>query len=372
MQESEKKPILKWWFTPKFPLRHYSDSVGIFKKWFANPLKRWMAKFYLQLLRSFTGIKVIGITGSAGKTTTKEILAGILMQKGKTVYSKANIDPIYNIPNTILKTPPGTKFLVLEMGVEFPMEMDFYMWLSKPDVAVITGIFPTHLQFFKNEDGVLAEKRKIVTGLNENATAVLNGDDYRLKTLAKKLVCKVKFFESHADALTQNINCAKTVASIFGIDAKSVKSELDKKFLPEHRFNWMKLKSGALVYDDSYNSNPKAVVSAIETFLSKAGKRKKVAVLGDMLELGDFEVKAHKDIGRKVAEKNFDVLIGVGPASLNMLTEARKHSGKLNTISLSDTATLMDELKPFMGPGYAILLKGSHSIGIYKVAEKLN
>ena len=100
----------------------------ILKKWIFHPIKRRIAKLYLLILRKFSGIRVIGITGSTGKTTTKEMLASILKLDGKTVYTIANIDPVYNIPTTILKCNLKTKYLILEMGVEYPGEMDFYLW----------------------------------------------------------------------------------------------------------------------------------------------------------------------------------------------------------------------------------------------------
>ncbi|NMD01040.1 MAG: hypothetical protein GYA62_15160, partial [Bacteroidales bacterium] len=154
----KQNTFVQWWQTPEFPLIHLSDRTSFIKKWFFHPIKRRVARLYLKILQSSTDIKVIGITGSAGKTTTKEVLASILKEDGKTVFSKENIDPIYNIPTTILKTPPSTKYLILEMGVEYLGEMDFYLWLAKPDVGIITNIFPTHLEFLKNVEGVMTEK----------------------------------------------------------------------------------------------------------------------------------------------------------------------------------------------------------------------
>src|SRR3989344_3528645 len=128
-------PILKWWMTPKLPAEHIFikpedrpkgaiNSIKIYsRKWVLHPLKRRIAKYYLILLQKCFGLKVVGITGSAGKTTTKEMLASILKQRGETIYSYANIDPVYNIPTTILKCSPSTKYLILEMGVEYHGEM---------------------------------------------------------------------------------------------------------------------------------------------------------------------------------------------------------------------------------------------------------
>ena len=182
-------PIIRWWVTPKLPENHIfiggdsrpkesSALLGIYiRRWLIHPIKRRIAKYYLAILRRFFGLKVIGITGSTGKTTTKEMITSILRQEGKTTSSYANIDPVYNIPSTILRCSPSTKFLVLEMGVEFPGEMDFYLWLAKPDIGVVTNIYPTHTLFFGDVEGVYKEKSKLVKGLNTNGVAVLNGEN---------------------------------------------------------------------------------------------------------------------------------------------------------------------------------------------------
>src|SRR3989344_2587811 len=141
------------------------------KKILIHPIKRRISKLYLIFLRRFFGLKVIGITGSAGKTSTKEMIISILSLKARTVASFANIDPVYNIPTTILRCTPLTKYLVLEMGVEYPNEMDFYLWLVKPDVGVITNIFPTHTLFLKDIEGVYKEKSKLI---KNTKIAILN------------------------------------------------------------------------------------------------------------------------------------------------------------------------------------------------------
>src|SRR3989344_8407168 len=129
--------------------------------WFAHPIKRRLAKYYLLILQKIFGLTVIGITGSAGKTTTKDMLYSILKSAANTAATTANITPTYNIPTTILRCTPATKYLILEMGIEYMGDMDFYTWLARPDIAIITSIGPTHLEHFKNTDTVASEKNKI-------------------------------------------------------------------------------------------------------------------------------------------------------------------------------------------------------------------
>jgi len=163
------KNILKMWVGRDLPLVHVKTNGHIRKviaDLFIHPIKRRISKYYCFILQKCFGLTVIGITGSAGKTTTKEMISSILRLSGKTVWSKDNIDPIFNIPTTILRCTPKTKYLVLEMGVEYPREMDFYLWLAKPDISVITNINPTHLEFFGDKKGVFNEKIKICDSAN--------------------------------------------------------------------------------------------------------------------------------------------------------------------------------------------------------------
>ena len=253
------------------------------KKYLYHPIKRKIAKYYLAFLRKVFGLKVIGITGSAGKTTTKEMLASILKLKTKTVFSYANIDPVYNIPTTILKCFPWTKYMVIEMGVEYPGEMDYYLWLAKPDVGVITNIYPTHTQFFKNIDGVFAEKAKLIKNLKVDDVAVLNIDDRYLKDLGKLTKSRIIWFGKDSEVMStdevitddfhtgfnlifnnetedkvyvdlnitgkqfiQNALAASAVAKVYGFSLKEIKRGLESFQSQDHRMKIVKHKSGRL------------------------------------------------------------------------------------------------------------------------------
>ncbi len=363
-------PVLSWWLTPKLPAIHLEDKTGFIKKFVFHPLKRRLAKFYLNILQNLTDIKVIAITGSAGKTTTKEMLAAILSEAGKTVYSTANIDPVYNIPSTILMTVPGTKYLILEMGVEYPGEMDYYLWLAKPDIGVITNIFPTHTLFLGNIEGVFKEKSKLVYGLSKKGVAVLNYGDKKLKDVPGKIRAKTDWFRDDINPFTQNFNAAKAVAKTLGISEEKVKKGLSAYKNPPHRLELVKHVSGSIILDDSYNSNPWAAVATL-TYFNGIAKGLKVAVLGDMLELGNFEEKGHRLVGREVAKSKFDMVIGVGKSSKFLLDEVRKNS-KTKTVQVPDSLHAIPEVKKFLKPGTYILVKGSRSIGLDNLVAKLS
>lgn len=372
----QKNKIISWWMTPKFPLVHLEDKTSFVKKWIFHPIKRRLAKNYLGLLQKFTDIKVIGITGSAGKTTTKEMLASILKKSGKTVWTPRNIDPIYNIPTTILRTPIGTKYLILEMGVEYPDEMNFYLWLAKLDVGVITNIFPTHLEFMKSIEGVFDEKKKIVTRLTMTDVAILNEDDAKLKSLKNKLKSQILWFKSNTDPIKQNAEAAKLTAESLGISPAIVNEGLDSYTPPEHRLNWIKSKNGLVILDDTYNSNPQAVLTTLSVFENKYNKEKryvnqKIAILGDMLELGNYEEKAHKEIGKKVSEMKFDIVIGVGKASRYLIKEINNRTKNVKTFLVSNNAEALEIVKPLIVKNTWVLVKGSHSIHLEEVVKKL-
>lgn len=362
--------IILWWQTPKFPVIHLSDKTSFIKKWFFHPIKRRVARFYLKLLQKFTGIKVIAITGSAGKTTTKEMIVSILKLDGKTSYTPQNIDPTYNIASTILKTMPGTKYLILEMGVEYPGEMDFYLWLAKPDLGIVTNIFPTHTEFLGNIEGVFAEKSKLVTSLDKNDFAVLNSGDKLLKSLKEKINAKISWFEPNIDPIVQNANAAKIIVKTLGVRDEFIKKGIENYERPPHRLNLIRHKSGAIILDDSYNSNPWAAVSSLEYF-NKLARGKKIAVLGDMLELGNYDEIAHRELGLRVAKSDFQVVIGIGKSSRFMIDEVEKKSKNTKAYLFDEYKKALPVVRGLLKKDVSILVKGSHSIHLDRLVDSL-
>ena len=398
--------ICNWWFS-KIPRVHrvadtFRDKIYY---WFIHPIKRRIAKYYLFLLRRFFGLKVIGITGSTGKTTTKEMLASVLRLDGKTVWTRANIDPIYNIPTTILRCCLRTRYLILEMGVEYPGELDFYLWLAKPDIGVITNISITHTLFFGNIEGVFKEKSKLVKNLSKDNWAVLNIEDERLRKLKGKISSKIMWygesgfvkaddikFSNNKDTVfnlhigkisykavvpvygkhfVTNALAASSSAFILGVGAEKIIKGLKDTHIEEHRMNIFAHKSQALIVDDSYNNNPFAANETLIAFKEIAGERKKLVVMGEMLELGSLEKEEHIKLGKRIAEIGIDFTIGVGNASKYMIGESQKSIGKKNVLWLASKNEVNKHLKPFLNKDWAILIKGSRSVGLEKVVDSL-
>lgn len=355
-----KNKLIQYWVGKNLPLVHVKSKSGLKKTvadFVVHPVKRRLAKLYVFLLQRIFGLKVIAITGSAGKTSTKEMLAAVLSLDGKSVWSKDNIDPIFNIPNTILKTTPLTKYLILEMGVEYPMEMDFYLWLVKPDFGIITNIFPTHTLYFGDVGGVFKEKSKLARGAR---IAILNEDDKHLLNLKYVLNKKVYWFKKSDNPIDTNKNIARRVSEVLGVQEQIITKGLSEYKNPKHRLNLFKHKSGAFILDDTYNNNPEAMIATLKYFNNLAGKNEKILVVGDMLELGASEVEDHKRIAKEVQKYGFKKILGVGKLVKHITPNVYK--------SYSD---VLPEIKIYLRPKTYILFKGSRSISLDKVVDSL-
>ncbi|MBI2007543.1 MAG: UDP-N-acetylmuramoyl-tripeptide--D-alanyl-D-alanine ligase [Candidatus Blackburnbacteria bacterium] len=408
--------VIHWWVGSKLhphyfiipperrPKGFYKLTRLYFRTWVVHPLKRRMARYYLKFLQTFFGLTVIAVTGSTGKTSTKEMIHTILAQKGESTRTAANIDPTFNIPSTILKCTPFTKYLVLEMGVEFPGEMDFYLWLAHPKVGIITNIYQTHTQFFGNLAGVAREKVKLVRVLPQNGFAVLNKENALTRKMGKAIKAKVIWFGNSAHVRAQKIQITKdlktrfllhinkesieielpllgsqfvdnalaaaTVGHVFGANLKEIKKGLENFETPEHRMRPIKLKNGAIILDDSYNSNPAAAKAALETLKKVAGSKKMIVVMGDMLELGKEEIERHKELGKTISEMSAVYLIAVGPLAKNIATEGKK--AKMTDVWwVGSQEEVLPVLKPILAKDSVALVKGSRSVGLDKLVDRL-
>ncbi len=377
-----KDKLISWWMTPMLPVHdiyempllidktHFLEIKHLLSQWLIHPIKRRIARNYLKILQKYTSIVVIGITGSAGKTTTKEMLYSILKLNGKTVSTKGFIDPVYNIPNTILRTPPNTKYLILEMGVEYPGEMDFYLWLAQPDIGIITNIFPTHVEFLKDINGVLKEKSKLVKSIPSNGISVLNSGDAKLKSLKDKLNSKIIWFEPNVNPIVQNSNAAKAVATVLNVKNAYVKKGLSSYTPAAHRLSIIKLNNGTRILDDSYNSNLNAALSTLNFFNSKFNG-KKICILGEMRELGKFTEESHRKLGIEVARSNFSYVFCIGVAMKYLIREVNEKSPNTKTFLMSNYDEIVKLVLPILGNNTSVLVKGARSLRLDKIVSKL-
>lgn len=417
LKKNKLRSIAKWWFSPKFPYTQFEKITkyspdgfknkinNAIRSWFIHPIKRRIAKYYLVLLKRLTNIKVVAITGSAGKTSTKDMLFSILSLGGKTVSSYKNIDPVFNIPTTILKCNPSTKYLVLEMGVEYPGEIDYYFWLAKPDISVITNIYATHTEFFKNTDGVFREKSKAAKFLNKDSVVVLNLENKYTARLSRDMKATINLFGKGSGLFAENVKIGTTGQTSFDlIDKTGEKTEKQKIVInsagkqfvenalaaiavsrkletkmsqikkglllykpDQHRMKFIKYKGGTII-DDTYNSNPEAFKKALEMF-DDLNFKKKYLVFGDMLELGKDEMRFHRQAGKHIAKSKIGKVIFVG--ELSKYAKNELDNKKIESYHFDSWEKAKARIVEFYKDRPSILIKGSRSVGLDNLVSHL-
>lgn len=351
--------------------------------------------------------KVVGITGSVGKTTTKEFVATLLENSCGVLKSEGNYNNHLGVPLSILKIQKKDEVIVLEMGMSAPNEIRRLTQIAPPDVAVITNIHPVHLEFFNDIGEIALAKKEILDGMNPGGTAVLNGDDPAIRKIAKNWKgAKLLFGLSDSnDIRAENIQRVGHRGISFDLSygdrkKKTVIPFIYKSFLYNYlaasavayalstpldhilaqtkalkpfpmRGEIHHLLDNVILIDDSYNSNPAALESALRD-LSELEAKRKVAVLGDMLELGKTQIFYHLEAGKHVKQNSWDVLITVGPLSRNMAAGALQAGmDKTQVISFEDSDEAADRVAPLIEPGDLVLVKGSRGIGTEKIVEAL-
>lgn len=336
----------------------------------------WWKKFYHLFVRLGAKIwlalhprvKVIAITGSYGKTTTTQLIYRFLGGKNKAVVTDINLDTIYNLPRTILRLRSRHRWLVLEMGVDHQGEMDFHLALVKPDLLVLTGITPVHAQegLLGSLEGVMKEKGKAVEAVKKkNGWLVANGADKRVREMIKNFppqrlltyspegrkgdlwAEKVRITLEGTEFVLRGKTIAPLVikgrfwgkqfvasflaAAALGIIEKMKLEPLVKigrSFTPlKGRMSLEKGPGGIILLNDSLRANPASVRAGLETLSFLTGKRK-IALLGEMGELGRYARREHKKVGQWVVRFSPDYFIGVGPLMKLAVEEAKKEKKK--------------------------------------------
>lgn len=404
------------WLTPHFPSAHnpftrvseYS-SVWLRVRYLVlhctyHPLKRWRAFFWVRFLKRFCGLRVIAITGSSGKSSTKEMLVSCLATECSVVSSR-NIDPIYELPDTLLRCTPRTQIVVVELSVEYPGEMDWYTWLCLPDVAIFTVLGMAHGEFLGGVEGIVQEKGRLLKALPPTGYALLNSTDERQRSLARKhpalsihwyagvgsdfpLIsassnasgntdiivsdgdvehsCQVPRFGT---VMVQNALAAITCARLEGISWKSVHLGLKSARQVPHRMVIHALSNGCMVIDDTYNSNPPAVKAAITSGIECAAGRSFITVLGEMLELGNESEDLHREIGRFLPSVGVSSLIGYTEGA-RPIVEGATEGGAFPATIASTAKEVVSALRAVPTP-WCVLVKGSRSLRMEHIVEEI-
>ena len=308
--------------------------------------------------------KVIGITGSAGKTTTKELLKAFLSQVGKTHATAGNFNNHIGLPLTILNCPDNADFLVVEMGTNHPGEIEVLCGIAEPDAGLITNVGTAHLEFFGSQDGIAKEKG--VLGSSAKEFFVIGDNNVRLDAL--KAMCRGEAVVADTsvgwmrEALVgvlpgehnvSNACIAYAVAARYGVTHEQAKTALKGFALPGAR--WRKTeRCGVTFIDDSYNANPDSMIAALDAFVATPCDGRHVAVLGDMFELGENALELHKKVFDHAMALKIPLVIGVGEMSSQCLCH----------LGYKDLTKLKLKFRLAVSAGDLVLLKASHGMNL--------
>ncbi len=355
--------------------------------------------------RRRSAIPVVAVTGSVGKTTTKDMAARLLETRGPVLKTEGNLNNRYGLPLTLLRLQPTHTAAVVELGMSAPGEIRALAALAEPEVAVITKVAPVHLEFFPSIEAIAEAKAEILEGLGTRGTAVLNGDDPRLRRIGQRFKGRVLWFgrDSSCDVSAEacraagsgarftlrvagrsaevelplagphfvdDFLAAAAVAHALGVTPEAM-AEVAPSLRPaRHRGEVLRLREDVVLLDDCYNSSPDALEAAVVALGQLPGRRR-VAVLGEMLELGPAGPRLHRERGRALAGQ-LDVLIGVGPLAKELVEGAREaglNGGGLH--HLPAAAEAASAARAIVASGDAVLVKGSRGVRLEAVVEAL-
>lgn len=365
------------------------------------------AEFYRNRLGE-EGLKVVGITGSVGKTSTREFVAEVLSQKYRVHRTHGNQNNLLGLPLEILSIEPDTEIAVLEMGISEFGEMRILSSMAKPDVAVITNIGECHLENLGSRDGVLKEKSDIFTCMSENGAAVLNGLDDKLVTVSSvngktpyrfggntdmayageiknagfdgsdaKIIVNVNGSDSidvhvplPGEHMVSNAVAAALIGTLLGVDKEAIRQGIEAVKPTGGRSNIIKTDKYNLI-DDCYNANPRSMAAAIN--LLKLAKTRKVAILGDMYELGEDELIMHRGVGENAASVGIDVMVFIGEMSEYMMkgAEAKADLSKQKLYYFKTKEEMLQKSREILEEGDTVLIKASNGMKFKEVLEAL-
>lgn len=363
--------------------------------------RRNIARFWLKL---HPQVRVVGITGSYGKTNTARTVHAVLKNYFKTIITDTNLDTVYNLPITLLKINSQTEIAVLEYGIDQKGEMNKHLELVKPEIAIITGITPVHSDknLLGSIEGIIKEKSKLLRSLPPTGRAILNFDDPRVVKMAKQAPCPIISYGSSRSCnfYSRNIKVTKKGTS-FEVNFKKGKKTITKKvrlrLLGEHftqaamaalatakvfglNLNDQKIYQSlanlpplpgrmsleigpkkSLLINDSLRANPASTIAGLKTLSALDHHGLRVAVLGEMGELGQYQNQEHYQIGQLAGQlKNLDYLVTIGPATKEIVRGAIKAGMKKEHIFYAHNHHEAAEvLEGFLGPNTLWYLKGS-------------
>jgi UDP-N-acetylmuramoyl-tripeptide--D-alanyl-D-alanine ligase len=359
------------------------------------------------LWRKRFSVPVIGLTGSNGKTTTKEMLAGILEATGGTLKNPGNLNNLIGLPLTLLGLGPEHRFAVLEMGMNRSGEIRRLSAIAVPTVGLVTNIGPAHLEGLGSLEAIARAKGELFEALAREGWAVINQDDPRILELTA--ICqsqKITYgLDPRAEVRAEGIQpagsgvgfflcfqgqrreiriplpgrhnvsnalAAAAAALVLGLSVDRIQGGLEGFSPPAHRLQIRPGRWGAHLLDDSYNANPASVQAALTTFQSLRQDRRGGLVLGDMLELGDSSRTAHQEIGARIGGLGVDYLVTIGQYTPTLRDEALKGDRPPSkAFHCSSPRELLEQLDRLIQAGDWVLIKGSRGMALESIAAAL-
>ncbi len=356
--------------------------------------------------RKRTGVPVVAITGSNGKTSTRDMTAAVLSQKFSVLATSGNYNNAIGLPLTLLRLTPDHDWAVVELGMNHFGEIEYLAKICEPAVGVITNIGPAHLEFLGSLEGVKRAKGELLEALTDKGLAILNGDDSRCRQLAETCPCPVELFgftkkagihaanvDLQAEGLTfelvlpdsqhsvrmnvsgrfmvANALAAAGVGHSLGLSADQIKTGLSSFSPVAGRMNVKRTRTDLNIMDDTYNANPGSMAVAIETLAQKAGRQARFLVLGNMAELGTQAAELHFELGCKAAGADPNRLYIVGENAKAVAAGATDSGLAATRIFIGSHAEIMADLEKNVRAGSWVLVKGSRSMHMETIVAGL-
>lgn len=351
-------------------------------------------------------LTVVGVTGSSGKTSTKDLLRALLSRLGPTVAPQGSFNNELGAPLTALTVDEATRYLVVEMGARHPGNIAYLCGITPPDVAVVLNVGSAHLGEFGDRSVTAATKGELVEALTPQGVAVLNADDPLVAAMSTRTVGRVllagrsRQAEVRADDVVldglarasftlttpagsvrvglalsgehhvANALSAAAVAWHLGLPLEALAEALGEATAASRwRMEVTDRSDGVTVVNDAYNANPESVRAGLAALVAMAGStRRSVAVLGEMGELGPGALDEHRSVGVAAARRGVDVVLGVGAGPTRELVEAAREAGVAQARWVPDRDAAVATLRGLLSPGDVVLVKGSRAFGLEQVA----
>jgi UDP-N-acetylmuramoyl-tripeptide--D-alanyl-D-alanine ligase len=352
--------------------------------------------------RKSLSLKVVAITGSNGKTSTKDFAAAVLARRFRVTKTEGNFNNHVGLPRTMLEATSRDEIAVWEIGMNHPGEVATLAKLAAPDIAIITNIGVAHIEFMGSREAIAAEKGALVEAVGLQGTVILNADDrfsirIAARTQAKVILAGTTGGSIRSSEMTQSANgtdftilegahrcraqlpvpglhmvqnalLAVATGRVFGLSLEDCAAGLMTAPLTKARLQIKEI-SGVRFIDDSYNANPDSMKAALRTLVELYSDGKRIAVLGEMRELGEASEAGHQEVGEMAATLGVDHLIAIGNVAAAIATAA-EHAGLRNSTTVGSTAEAAQVLCDIAEPGDLVLIKGSRTARTERVMEE--